>query len=164
MLHWDAWNQLCLDKIIGVSVPYSQLTLCAKWTYTVHNDRTYNKHRNPRIRKHVTTSGSGTKPFYKLWVKGFDVRRRDTIFNAVLFIWSPSRAAPIGRKFVSRLWTPKIDPSRLASNSQLCLSSNSHTNLRALPVGDVTRTLSLRFVSDYYDIWVTPPSARARLR
>ena len=22
-------------------VPYSQLTLCAKWTYNVHNDRIY---------------------------------------------------------------------------------------------------------------------------
>ncbi len=28
----------------------------------------------------------------------------------------------------------------------------SHTNLRALPVRDVTLTLSLRFVSDYWDI------------
>ena len=56
--------------------------------------------------------------------KGFDLRRRDTIFYAVLFIWPPSRAAPIGRKFASRLRAPKVDPSRLASNSQLLLSSN----------------------------------------
>ena len=46
------------------NVPYSQLTLCAKWTYNVHNDRTYKEHRNLGIRKHVTTSCSGTKPFY----------------------------------------------------------------------------------------------------
>ena len=31
---------------------------------------------------------------------------------------------PIGRKFASRLRAPKVDPSRLASNSQLLLSSN----------------------------------------
>ena len=52
------------------------------------------EHRNLGIRKHVTTSCSGTKPFYYLWIKGFGVRRRDTIFYAVLFIWPPSRAAP----------------------------------------------------------------------
>ena len=45
-------------------VPYSQLTLCANWTSNVHNDRTYKEHRNLGIRKHVTTSCSGTKPFY----------------------------------------------------------------------------------------------------
>ena len=58
-------------------------------------------------KKHVTTSCSGTKAFYSLWVKGFDVRRRDTIFYAVLFIWPPTRAAPIGRTFASRLRAPK---------------------------------------------------------
>ena len=47
-----------------VYVPYSQLTVCAKWTCNVHNDRTYKEHRNLGIRKHVTTSCSGTKPFY----------------------------------------------------------------------------------------------------
>ena len=26
--------------MVGSYVPYSQLTLCAKWTYNVHNDRT----------------------------------------------------------------------------------------------------------------------------
>ena len=52
------------------------------------------EHRNLRIRKHVTTSCSGTKPFYQLWVKGFDVRRWDSIFYAVLFIWPPTRADP----------------------------------------------------------------------
>ena len=46
------------------SVPYSQLTLCAIWTYNVHYYRTYKEHRNLGIRKHVTTSCSGTKPFY----------------------------------------------------------------------------------------------------
>ena len=46
------------------SVPYLQLTLCAKWTYNVDNDRIYKEYRNLRIRKHITTSCSGTKPFY----------------------------------------------------------------------------------------------------
>ena len=74
------------------------------------------EHRNLEIRKHVTTSCSGTKLFYWLWVKGFDVRRRDTIFYAVLFIWPPSRAAPIGRTFASRLRAPKVDRLRPVSN------------------------------------------------
>ena len=128
------------------------------------NDRTYKEHRNLNIRKHVTTSCSGTKPFYKLWVKGFDVRRRDTIFYAVLLIWPPTRAAPIGRTFASRLRAPKIDPSRSASKTRLLFSSNSHTNFRVLSVRDVTRTLSPSIVSDCYDIWVTSPSARAHPR
>ena len=51
-------------RMCDMYVPYSQLTLCAKWTYNVHNDRTYKEHRNLKIRKHVTTSCSGTKPFY----------------------------------------------------------------------------------------------------
>ena len=33
--------------------------------------------------------------------------RRDTIIYAVLFIWPPTRAAPIGRTFASRLQAPK---------------------------------------------------------
>ena len=77
------------------------------------------EHRNLEIWKHITTSCSGRKPFYYLWVKGFDVRWRDTIFYTVLFIWPSSWAALIGCKFASRLWAPKVDPSRLVSNSQL---------------------------------------------
>ena len=42
-------------------VPYSQLTECAKWTCNVHNDRIYKEQES---QKHVTTSCSGTKPFY----------------------------------------------------------------------------------------------------
>ena len=42
-------------------VPYSQLTVCAKWTCNVHNDRIYKEQES---QKHVTTSCSGTKPFY----------------------------------------------------------------------------------------------------
>ena len=41
-----------------------QIKLCVKWTYNVHNERTFKEHRNLEIRKHVTTSCSGTKPFY----------------------------------------------------------------------------------------------------
>ena len=44
-----------------VYVPYSQLTVCAKWTYNVHNDRIYKEQES---QKHVTTSCSGTNPFY----------------------------------------------------------------------------------------------------
>ena len=46
------------------NVTWPQLTPRAKKTYNVHNDRIYKEHRNLRIRKHVTTSCSGTKPFY----------------------------------------------------------------------------------------------------
>ena len=52
----------------------------------------------------------------------FDVRRRDTIFYAVLFIWPQLERHPIGRPFASRLRAPKIDPSRLASSTRLSLS------------------------------------------
>ena len=89
------------------------------------------EHMNLEIRKHVTTSCSDTKPFYQLWVKGLDVRRRDTIFYAVFFIWPPTRAAPIGRTFASRLRTPKVDPSRLASSTRLWLFKFSHKPPRA---------------------------------
>ena len=64
--------ELCLIKVkqalykvakgvCAASVPYSQLTVCAKWTYNVHNDRIY---KEQEYQKHVTTSCSGTKPFY----------------------------------------------------------------------------------------------------
>ena len=49
---------------------------------------------------------------------------------------------PIGRKFASRLRAPKVDPSRLASSTQLPNFLKISTNLSALPVRDVTRTLS----------------------
>ena len=45
---------------ILLGVPYSQLTLCVKWTYNVHYYRIYKEHRNLGIRKHITTSCSGT--------------------------------------------------------------------------------------------------------
>ena len=44
-----------------VYVPYLQLTVCAKWICNVHNDRIYKEQES---QKHVTTSCSGTKPFY----------------------------------------------------------------------------------------------------
>ena len=52
--HWRTWQ----------CVPYSQLTVCAKYTYNVHYYRIYKEHRNLEIRKHVKTSCSGTKPFH----------------------------------------------------------------------------------------------------
>ena len=36
-LYGDNYNNDNNDK---TTVPYSQLMLCAKWTYSVHNDRT----------------------------------------------------------------------------------------------------------------------------
>ena len=114
--------------------------LCSQIHEYNHVRNGWNGHRmfiTIEFRKHVTTSCSDMKHFYWLWVKGLDVRRRDTIFYAVLFIWPPTRAAPIGRTFASRIRAPKVDPSRLASSIRVFLSSNSHTNLRALPVTSV---------------------------
>ena len=42
---------------------YTNMAMC-EMTYNVHNNKTYKEHRNLKIRKHVTTSSSGTKPFY----------------------------------------------------------------------------------------------------
>ena len=43
--------------MINVDVLYSQLTLCGKWTYNVHNDRTY-KDRNGHIMiEHIKNIG-----------------------------------------------------------------------------------------------------------
>ena len=58
-----------------------------------------------------------------------------------------TEAALIGRKFASRLRACKIDPSRWRLVPNSFFSSNSHTNLRVLPVRDVTRTLSPSIVS-----------------
>ena len=46
---WDVANED--EGFISVVpiVPYSQLTPCAKWTYNVHNDRTYES-RNSKTR------------------------------------------------------------------------------------------------------------------
>ena len=112
-----------------ITEPYNRIWPCVKWvkwTSNVDYDRTYKEHRNLKIRKHVTTFCSGTKPFNQLWVKGFDIRRRDTIFYAILFIWPPYRAAPIGRTFASRLRAPKVDSSRFASSTRLWLFKFSH--------------------------------------
>ena len=68
--------------------------LCAKWTYNVHYDRTYKEHRNLGIRKHVTTSCSGTKPFYYFWVKSFDISRRDTILLCCLIHLASNSSGP----------------------------------------------------------------------
>ena len=57
-------SRKCVVLLISLSVTYSQLTVCAKWIYNVHYYRIYKEHRNLGIRKHVTTSCSGTKPFY----------------------------------------------------------------------------------------------------
>ena len=134
-----------------------------------HIHRTYKEHRNLEIRKHVTTSCSGTKPFYYFWVKGFDIRRRDAIFYAVLFIWPPSRAAPIGRKFASHLRAPKVDPPRLASSTQLSnFLQISHKPPRASGAWHHPHLSPRSVISSYCDIseWhvcptrALPPTSR----
>ena len=126
-------------------------------TYTVHNDRTYKEHRNLEIRKHITTSRSGTKTFYQLWVNGFDIRRRDTIFYAVLFIWPPSRACPHRVQVRLAFASSKSRFSSFASSIQLSnFLQISPKSLRALPVRDVTRTLPPRSVHRglLWHLWV----------
>ena len=108
---------------------------------------------------------SGTKPFYYFWVKGFDIRRRDTILHAVPPIWPPSRAAPTGRKVAPRPRAPKVDPPRLASSFQLPnFLSILHKLLRASGAWRHSHSVT-RFVSDYCDIseWHFRPLARARV-
>ena len=128
-----------------------------QWTSKEHKrDWTIVLHSQIHEYGHVRNGWNGRRMLITIEHMNLDVRRRDTILLCCLI-----HLAPIGRTFASHLRAPKVDPSRwrLVPNS---LSSNSHTNLCALPVRDVTRTLSPRFVSDYYDIWVTPLSARAR--
>ena len=43
------YGHLWTNTIGNGIVPYSQLTLCAKWTYNVHNDRTQES-RNSKTR------------------------------------------------------------------------------------------------------------------
>ena len=119
----------------------------------IHNVHIENlEHRNLEIRKHVTTSCSGTKPFYYFWVKGFDTRRETQSFYVDFFIWSLSRAAPKARKFVSPQRDLKVEPPRSASNFNSLNFLQIPKNLCALPVRDVIRTLSSRFVLGYCDI------------
>ena len=124
------------------------------------------EHRNLRIRKHVTTSCSGTKPFYYFWVKGFVIRREAQSYYSGFIIWPLSRAAPMARKFVSPQRAPKVEPPRSASSFNSLSFLQIPQILRALPVREVIHTLSSRFVSGYFDIseWhVRPPRARQHL-
>ena len=102
----------------------------------------HKEHRNLEIRKHVTTSCSGTKPFYYFWVKGFNIRRETQSFYAGFFIWSLSRAAPMARKFISPQRAPKVERLRSESSLNSLTFFKSPTNLCALPVRDVTHTPS----------------------
>ena len=59
---------------------------------------------------------------------------------------------PIARTFASRLRAPKVDPSRLASSTQLSsLSSNLHKPLHASNACRHSHSVT-RFVSEYCDI------------
>ena len=83
----------------------------------IHNVHLENsEHRNPEIRKHVTTSLFRYKTFYYFWVKGFDIRRETQSFYVGFFIWPLSRAAPMTRKFVSPQQAPKVEPPRSATS------------------------------------------------
>ena len=122
------------------------------------------EHRNLEIRKHVTTSCSGPKPFYYFWVKGFDIRRETQSFYAGFFIWPLSRAAPMACKFVSPQRAPKVDCLRPVS----CLNSPNfllilHKPLRASSAWRHSHSITC-FVSDYCDIseWHLRPPARLR--
>ena len=109
----------------------------------IHNIHMENsEHRNLEIRKHVTTSCSGTKPFYYFWVKGFDTRRETQSYYSVFIIWPLSRATPMARKFVPPLRAPKVESLRSASSFNSPTFFEIPKILRTLPVSDVTRTLS----------------------
>ena len=102
----------------------------------------YIEHWNLEIRKHITTSLFKYETFYYLWVKGLDMRRETQSFYTVFFIWPRIRAAPIARKFVSPLRVRKSQPSRSASSFNSLNFLQIPKIIRALPLHDVTRTLS----------------------
>ena len=99
---------------------HSQIRIWICETYIEYSEHIYIEHRNPETRKHLTISSFRYETFYYLWVKGFDIRKRDThSFYSGLSICPPSRAAPVARKIVWPLRTTKIDPSPSVSSSQL---------------------------------------------
>ena len=100
------------------------------------------EHRNLEIRKQVTTSCSGTKPFYYFWVKGFDIRRETQSFYAGFFIWPLSHAAPMAHKFVLPQRAPKVKPPHSASSFNSLTFFEIPKILCALSVHDITCTLS----------------------
>ena len=78
---------------------------------------------------------------------------------AVLFIWPLSRAAPIGRKFASRLRAPKVDPPRLASSIQLSnFLSILHKPLRASGAWHHSHPVTpFRHLGLLWHLWVARP-------
>ena len=75
------------------------------------------EHRNLEIPKTRNDFSVQVRSFYYLWVKRFfDIRRETQSFYAVFFIWPPSRAAPIVRKFVWLRRASESQPSRSASS------------------------------------------------
>ena len=122
----------------------------------IHNVE-HKEHRNLEIRKHVTTSCSGTKPFYQLWVKRF--RHKEGRHNLAMPSYS---FGPYLVRHPRGANSPASASSQKSNLLVWCLASNSLTffkspkNLRALPVRDVTRTPSPRSViSGYCDIFCT---------
>ena len=80
------------------------------WNWHIMFIYIYNiEHRISKHEKHLTTSQFKYETFYYLWVKGFDIRKRDThSFYSGLFICSPpSHAAPATKVSASK-WKPTI--------------------------------------------------------
>ena len=94
---------LCLIYVhLLLLVYHSHIHEYAKCSWDVHYTYTY-KIGISKFEKHVTTSQFRYETFYYLWVKGFDVRKRDThSFSSGFFICpSPTRVAP-ATKFSAR--------------------------------------------------------------
>ena len=110
------------------------------WLHKEHRKLRTQESQNSKTRKDFFVQVRN--PFYYFWVKGFDIRRETQSFYAGFFIWPLSRAAPMARKFVSPQRAPKVEPPRSASSFNSSNFLQILKNLRALPVRDVTRTLS----------------------
>ena len=122
---------------------YGHVPKRVKWTSNVGNIYIHNvEHRNVEIRKHVMTSLFRYENFLLLLIKGFDIRRETQSFYSGFFIWPLSRAAPMARKFVSPQRALKVEPPRSASSFNSLTFFEIPKILRALPVRDVTHTLS----------------------
>ena len=81
-----------------------------------------------RFTRHVGLTLSHRFIFITFEYKGFDIRKRDaqSFYDDFSICPPPSRAAPVAQKFVWSQRTPKVNPSRSESSSQLnWLSSKS---------------------------------------
>ena len=82
------------------------------------------EHRISKFEKHVTTSQFRYETFYYLWVKGFDIRKRDThSFYSGFFICPPPNTCGTRHKGLREQAKTNRLPSRPVS-SQLWLFQN----------------------------------------